>query len=246
MRIIIAIITLIFITSCSNNSDGSNRINPSYNEKIDEQKAGVIPIRDEQILRDDSPSCLFTVEPISESYLNGIIESTIEYSTILFSYAIISHPGQPEIREYWLDIHNRNTLNLAGDMRLNQTISGSQFYDSNYYDVDEHDSFEMEISTDRFSHILNIIYTQRNYYLNPYEYHGEESLSIHTPSSFDHKTCYIYLEIEAPDFDPNEDPPCYALCKSWNPGENPPAELSDLIDYLEDVIIPEIRQHPYP
>jgi hypothetical protein len=37
-----------------------------------------------------------------------------------------------------------------------------------------------------------------------------------------------------------------SLVKGWEPGDNPPDELMPVINYIETVILPIMREHPYP
>ena len=87
--------------------------------------------------------------------------------------------------------------------------------------------------------------SRSDYYFNAEEYGGEESLNIAGEGAYGHKN-YITFTIEEPMIIPFTHSTVKTLCKGWNPGDSPPAELMPLINYLETVVIPEMRNHPYP
>ena len=104
-----------------------------------------------------------------------------------------------------------------------------------YYQFDPPKEFIMPI--------FNLIRQNPDHYFNAEEFGEEESLSFLSCKELGHYNV-ITLKIGLPGNRLDYRAKYNAFCKGWDPGDDPPVELLPLINYIETVILPEMRQHP--
>ncbi len=155
-----------------------------------------------------------------------------------------SDPDHPDARRQYFRIHSPAELDIQNGIALGSLLSNIPNCAAYYDDLDSNDSFMLDLSDVLITPIFYLM-QQDDYYFNAEEYGGEEMLDMAIEYSFGHWN-YIALRIEPPDAPLFAIVPVKTLCKGWDPGDDPPAELMPLINYLENVIIPEMHQHPYP
>ena len=216
--------------------------------------------KDEVIVRDDNKdhnnqkynnTCKIysgdstTREPITLQYFTDFCNSSSQFSVTYFKYVMDSTEEHPDAERKGLYISSR----VLVDENRNYTsriLSEINDFDSVYDDWSNNQVFETNLPKNYLLNIYQIINTGSSYYFNASEYGGEQSLGIGIEFAFGHRN-YITMSIYLPDNDPEPGFPQTAktFCKGWDPGNPPPTELMPLINYLESVVIPEMRLHPY-
>jgi hypothetical protein len=181
--------------------------------------------------------------PMTEEYFNQFLNSQTQFSYITFGYMISPDPSNWDLQTKLFDFNIGNNADSNEEMFINYALNDVIYYPSHYFDESMNTSFSYELSSNLIQPIYGFVSQNPDYYFSGEEFHGEECLNTGVGSDFGH-SCFITLSIQAPDC-PIENCPCKAFCKGWNANENPPEELIPLINYLENVIIPKMRQHPW-
>ena len=203
-----------------------------------------IPKDEAEFLEDGPmPPPRFTAEPLTAEYFQSFLASEIDFSMMYFDYNVgIDAEHLYEISE-GLAI-NTHALYLDHVYFNNQNLNSIQDFYAFYGDNDWN-SFECDLDKTLVMPLFDLFLEQPEYFFNGDEYGGEESLKIGTGISFGNRN-YVILEIYQPDKKISETGTAKAFCKGWDPGDDPPVELIPVLAYLENVILPEMRNHPYP
>lgn len=196
---------------------------------------------DETISCEAQPPVPFTHYPLTSDYLQGFMDSTIEFTQFYLIYDMNIDMNHHDIRKQRLTIMIRQ--NLEERTYLNMSLSNIESFYSYYTDKDIRQNFEYNIPENLITPILQMIQQQGDYYFNAEEYGGDESLEYYFGRQLGHVN-HIALDIYPADRDIFTPKSVKAFCKGWDPGADPPEELMPLIDYIENVILPEMRQHP--
>ena len=182
--------------------------------------------------------------PITSEYFQDVLGSIEPFSLILIKYNTYGSPEYPDVVMQRLAVLSNLEPDFENEIFLDRTLSSIIQYDSYLHDWNNDVFYKFnELPVILVQPIYNLIQLQEDYYFNAAEYEGEESLYIDSPLELGHKNM-IELTIYFPNLTFNSDLEVYYLNKGWDPGEDPPTELIPLIDYLETVIIPELRNHP--
>lgn len=111
-----------------------------------------------------------------------------------------------------------------------------------YNDIDNNTAYKLDaITMDYVTPIFNIFVEDQSYYFNAEEFGGMEYIECAMPHGFGHVN-YVAFEIRIK----GDEAMNKFIVKGWDPGEGPPPELLPLVNYFESVLIPFLRQHPYP
>lgn len=182
----------------------------------------------------------FTHYPISSDYFQDIMDSNEQFTMFEIDYYMNIDPNHHDAKIQSLSVL-ANQIPIDGGVQ-NQSLCDIEQFEA-YYTEDMYSIYSCEIPDDLFLPALQLIQQQNDYYFNAEEYGEEESLTIVSGRQFGHVN-YIMLYIYPADRDIYAPMSVNAFCKGWDPGDDPPAELMPLINYLETVILPEMRQHP--
>ena len=242
MRIVlIAILILSVICSCENHENGNvNTKSSSNNKKVlqSENSQGDYFTHGAQITR----------IPITLDFFQNFLNSNQVFSWVQIIYRMGIDDEHLEARRVGVQISSPIVFsNTKTEDWADRVLSEIDYYSSTYGEGDEPTRYECEfdLGSNFISPIYQFILDQHGYYFNPTEYQGNPSLEIAMEYEFGHE-CFVAMNIYPHDNIPRRFPrPVRTFCKGWDPGSNPPPELMPLINYLETVIIPELRQHPY-
>ena len=186
---------------------------------------------------------VITHYPFTQEYFEGFMDSEEEFTMIYFNYFMRSNSSHPDARWQRLDVEARYRYN--GGTLLNFPLSEIDEFYSYYIDIDINQSYEHKIPSNLVIPMFQVILDNGNYFFNAEEFNGEETLEYGSITELGLQN-RIIMQIYLPNQEQPELPTKRTFIKDWNIGDDPPEELMPLIDYLEDVILPEMRQHPYP
>jgi len=233
------IILLIFIISF-------NLMNNKINNNDDANNAGRKDIIEEL----PGP---FKHYPITSDYYQSFMNSNTGFIEFFITYRMSATPEHPDARSHNITLRSpvafEGTPNDYGNWRwkylvLSEITSVAALYkdiDNNWahYKIDD-------LSMDYISPILQMFQQNPTYFFNGGEYNGQQYFECAMPHDFGHINYVSFeLNISAPLISHSE-MIFKSLVKGWDPGDDPPAELMPVIDYIETVILPIMRQHPYP
>jgi len=186
--------------------------------------------------------------PITLDFFQNFLNSNQVFSWVQIIYRMGIDDEHLEARRVGVQISSPIVFsNTKTEDWADRVLSEIDYYSSTYGEGDEPTRYECEfdLGSNFVSPIYQFILDQHGYYFNPTEYQGNPSLEIAMEYEFGHE-CFVAMNIYPHDDIPRRFPrPVRTFCKGWDPGSNPPPELMPLINYLETVIIPELRQHPY-
>jgi hypothetical protein len=245
MLLILLIVVPVASFSCSDKKSNEQDLHSNSVERINNNNQNPMPDSESSLASKKHPTPCIPREPITQEYFDDFMESTLSFSQFRLTYFMSANEEHPDAREQFFTIHSPIKMDNSTFALINQILSEITMYESHYIDLDTDASYDYELSTNLVSPIFQIMQTQGVYYFNAEEFAGEPSRVIGIESSFGHIN-YISMTFEETQLEAFDIPPHKTLCKGWDPGDDPPAELMPLIAYLESVIIPEMRQHPYP
>jgi len=185
---------------------------------------------------------VITHYPITQEYFQGLIDLEEEFSSIELVYYMRKDTAHPDARQQKLVLFSRFIRDHEGNI-LNLNLSTVETYHTFYRDNDEQQTYIFDIPSELVIPMFHLIQQNGDYLFNAEEFNGEESLVY----AYFHElgiTNNVRLEIKPPDRIKFVFPDIKMFVKGWEIGEDPPEELMPLIDYLEEVIIPIVRQHP--
>jgi hypothetical protein len=186
---------------------------------------------------------LYKRYPIQFAYFQNFINSDIEFTEIQFRYYMNICPGHHDVRKQYLRIHS--DFKIIDNEYVDVILDSIQDYDSFYNDWNTKERYSVRLSRDLIIPMFELILDNADYLFNAEEYHGEEYLEYLSERELGFVN-HLALEIFPDDRTIFEPTTSYSFIKGWNPGDDPPEGLMPLINYLENVIIPELRQHPVP
>ena len=202
------------------------------------------------LFRSDSDACVMKLKdpfdnyPITPAYFQDFLDSLEPFSSVFIVYYMAGSPDYPNDVRQVLKIDSLREVDQENEIIVNKTLSSISEYGSTYRDWDNEIFYLFdELPASFVQPIYSILQEQEDYYFNAAEYDGEASIYIDSGLELSHKNM-IELTIFFPDLTFHSDLEAYYINKGWDPGENPPEELMPLINYLETVIIPELRNHP--
>jgi len=214
-------------------------------EKVNNNKQNAPQVLPTELASKNLPTPRIPREPITQEYFDEFMESTLQFSIVYFEYCMSYDENNPNARKQVFRLNTPMEIDTSTNLIRNRVLSDIIHSEAYYKDRDLSQAFRCDLSNNQVLKILQTMQSQGDYYFNAEEYGGEESLDIAMPRAFGHVN-YITMTIEEPQLEPFDIPPHKTLCKGWDPGDDPPEELMPLINYLENVIFPEMRQHPYP
>lgn len=190
--------------------------------------------------------CTITHYPITPEYYQSFMNSEIEFSAFDLYYSVYDWDEHPNPRKQFLRICSY-PFDRANNIHLDHTLSDIAFYNwSTYSDLDINQEFKYDLPAELVLPMLMEIQEDGDYFLNAEEYEGEESLEFYSFADWK-PVNYISLMLSNPNMEIGDIPESKrAFIKHWPRDEDPPEELLPLIDFIENVILPEMRQHPYP
>jgi len=191
--------------------------------------------------------------PITFDYYQSFMSSNIGFIEFLITYRMNIDREHPDVRRQGISL--RSPVAFEGDIYSGENAAWKYFVLSEitsvtalYYDIDNNWTMYQtdDISMDYVSPILQMFRQNPTYFFSGDEYNGQEYIEAVMPYDFGHINYVSFeLDISAPLMNHTE-MIFKSLVKGWDPGDDPPAELMPVIDYIETVILPIMRQHPYP
>ncbi|MGY5877380.1 MAG: hypothetical protein RTU30_16630 [Candidatus Thorarchaeota archaeon] len=226
MKLEILIITLVCLIGCANSQIKTERTNDRTSEKSNESTS--------------YGSGAFPHYPLTSTYYQDFMDSTIQFSKfkMLYNMDIDSEHQDAKIQRLVIAVRQDLVDDTISDFEL---LNVESFY--SYYTEDMYSTYEYDLPRSLVIPMLQLIQQNWDYYFDAEEYGGEESLEIYSGRQFGHRN-FIEVDIYPPNRDIYTPFTAKAFCKGWDPGDDPPVELQPLVDYLENVILPEMRQHP--
>lgn len=245
MFLLLLIVVSITSLSCSDEKSGAGNLDSVKLERASNIKQSTAQVPPTELASKNRPTPRIPREPITEEYFDDFMESTLQFSLVWFEYCMSYDENNPNARNQAFHLDIPMEIDSITDLIRNRALSDINQYESFYKDRDINQRFNCILPPNIILPIFQTMQSQSDYYFNAEEYGGEEILDIALPRAFGHVN-YITFTIQEPELEPFDIPPHKTLCKGWDPGVDPPEELMPLIDYLEGVIIPEMRNHPYP
>ncbi|MCD6217538.1 hypothetical protein J7L05_06730 [bacterium] len=243
--ILLLIAILLTMSSCSGEKSSEQDLHSNSVARVVHNNQNTVPDLTTDLASHNRPTPRIPREPITQEYFDEFIESTLQFSLLRFEYSMSYDENNPNARKQVFQLKIPMDIDNSTYLIRNRVLSDIINYKAYYKDRNLAQRFKCLFPSNTILPIFQTIQSQGDYYFNAGEYGGEESLDIALPRAFGHVN-YITMTIQEPELEPFDIPPHKTLCKGWDPGDDPPAELMPLIAYLESVIIPEMRQHPYP
>ncbi len=245
MLLLLLIVVSVASFSCSDGKSSEGNLDSDNVERANNNKQSTPSDLPNELASHNRPTPRIPREPITEEYFDEFMVSTLQFSLVWLEYSMSYDEDNPNARKQSFRLTNPMEIDNSTDLIRNRVLSDIILYEAYYNDRDLSQAFRCNLSSSQALVIFQTMQSQGGYYFNAVEYGGEESLDIALPRAFGHVN-YITMTIQEPELEPFDIPPHKTLCKGWDPGDDPPAELVPLINYLENVIFPEMRQHPYP
>jgi hypothetical protein len=180
--------------------------------------------------------------PLTEQYYQQFMDSEMEFCQMSFYYVVYLEP--PEAYNYGLNFFA--LTEYVNSECVNQTLEDIEVFSATH-DIDDDSSlsyFEYKIPIEHIMPIFNLIQQNPGYYFNAEEYGEEESLSFVAGGELGNKN-FVTLKIGLPGRTELSNHQFKAFSKGWDLGDDPPEELLPLIDYIENTILPIMREHPF-
>jgi hypothetical protein len=179
--------------------------------------------------------------PLTAQYCQQFLNSEIEFCGLKFHYCFNDGILDSDAYSFEFRSHAKYENLICIDKTLNviETVytqfSGMEDGAQIHYQFDPPKEFIMPI--------FSLIQQNPDYFFNAEEFGEEESLSFLAGGELGHNNL-ITLKIGLPGNRLDYRAKYNAFCKGWDPGDDPPAELLPLINYIETTILPEMRKHP--
>jgi hypothetical protein len=179
--------------------------------------------------------------PLTAQYFQQFLNSEIQFCGLVFSYSFYYTMPGSDGYNYSFDSFAKYENDLCIDKILSEIETVYTLLDG--MENGELFSYQYDPPKEFIMPIFNLISQNPDYYFNGEEYGEEESLSFLSGKELGHYNV-ITLKIGLPGNRFDYRAKYNAFCKGWDPGDDPPAELLPLINYIESTILPEMRQHP--
>jgi len=239
LNIIFLLIVMISLAICCQKDFNDNKNNQERKETGFQKEAPI-------------PADLNTYEPMTQEYFDGFMNSTNEFSIIYFYYytGLDSNHLDAEEKVFGFNIQGEQIHDGTKYRFVNKKLNEIDYYISDYTYIDinstpNYKSYSHDLTPDLIIPLFQIIQQNGDYLFNAAEYNGAERVEYRHEMQFGYRN-NVVLKIQQPDQPENNERVFKAFCKGWNPGEEPPAELMPVINYLENTIIPILLQHPEP
>ena len=245
MRYFLAVLIILIPFVAGSCEGAKTRHNDSNLGSTNNTDKSIENLKDDGAFLEDAPmpSPMSIMEPLTVDYYQDFLNSIVEFPRIYLNYGTgIDEEHLYEITQV-LGI-NTYAVNLDEIFFANLTLDDIDIFEA-YYGDNEWHSFKFDLNKTLLMPLFDLFLAQPDYFFNGNEYGGEENLLIGVGSDFGHRN-FITLRIYLPDQIRSTTGTAKAFCKGWDPGDDPPVELIPILDYLENVILPEMRNHPYP
>ena len=199
---------------------------------------------DETLACEPPPVYPHTYIPLTAEYFQRFINGEEEVSKLEIQYTLGISSSCPEAKGFRLSLVSKFDWD-EDKFWIDMTYDELEYFAGLLYDTDQHFYYAGFLIEAEMLSFFQIIENNPEYFCDGEEYGGEESVDFIDPLELgmDFK-CYIMIIIYPPDILYSDDPPRKAIIKGWDPCGNPPEELLPLKNFLDSVILPEMRLHP--
>lgn len=197
--------------------------------------------------KDFPASAMLTRTPIETEYYNGFMNSSIQFSQLEFFYVLNNVMLNEDYSLRYFEISVPPSFDPTTQQLYDITLSELQNFKGHYLNRTGSiiQKSHCGLSSEVVLNLLQMIQSQGTYYFNAAEYNGQPSFEAGSELEFGYYN-YVAMNIYAPGQEPYVIPPIRTFCKGWDPGDNPPAELMPVINYIENTIIPYMRGQGIP